>query len=138
MNRLVKESQTDHKEISNNDTSNHYVTTNIHMAFLNKNNSNANVHESVVNLSQRPLSIHETKLLSKGMRFCPTPGEPNMRDLHRDLDQYHLQLKRYLHFNKLLSLITLQKKPFSYANLCQATVPFNIPNSKKTGYHRQC
>ena len=40
-------------------------------------------------------------VLQRGMKFCPTPGEPVITELHDDLDKLHLRLKRYLHFNKL-------------------------------------
>ncbi len=41
---------------------------------------------SVVNLSSHVLTDAQLKLLKHGLTFCPTPGEPNMADLKRDLD----------------------------------------------------
>ena len=70
--------------------------------YTNKNNSSeVTTHASVVNLSDRQLSESEIQILERGMKFCPTPGEPDMGELHEDLDKLHLRLKRYLHFYKL-------------------------------------
>ena len=41
----------------------------------------------VVNLSSYSLTTDELSLLSKGLNFCPTPGEPNKGDLRMDLGQ---------------------------------------------------
>jgi hypothetical protein len=38
--------------------------------------------------------------LSKGLNFCPTPGEPNFGDLHRDLDKFHISLRRRAFFSQ--------------------------------------
>ena len=35
------------------------------------------------------------------MIFCPTPGEPDLSEIHEDLDKLHVRLKSYLHFYKL-------------------------------------
>ena len=43
----------------------------------------------VVNLSDHVLTDDERSLLSKGLTFCPTPGEADMVDLKRDLDRFH-------------------------------------------------
>ena len=45
--------------------------------------------EVVVNLSYFILEPHHVSLLKKGLTFCPTPGEPDMADLRRDLDHFH-------------------------------------------------
>ena len=42
-----------------------------HLTLININKKN-----TVVNLSSRNLSSDEESLLSKGLNFCPTPGEP--------------------------------------------------------------
>ena len=67
----------------------------------NQNASTIKAHESVVNLSNRPLTPIDIDILQRGMKFCPTPGEADMSELHDDLDKLHVRLKRYLHFNKL-------------------------------------
>ena len=67
----------------------------------NNNSSETNTHASVVNLSNRQLTTHQIKILERGMKFCPTPGEPDISELHDDLDKLHVRLKRYLHFHKL-------------------------------------
>ena len=51
------------------------------------------MYSNVVNLSNVSLSEAQLSLLSKGLKFCPTPGEPNMGDLRRDLDAFHRKLR---------------------------------------------
>ena len=45
------------------------------------------------------LTVDERSLLDKGLNFCPTPGEPHMGDLHRDLDSFHRRLKIKIFFD---------------------------------------
>ena len=49
--------------------------------------------DNVVNLSNRTLNSTENNLLNKGLNFCPTPGEPNMGEIRRDLDKFHRSLR---------------------------------------------
>ena len=55
---------------------------------------------SVVNLSKLILTEAMTSLLSKGLNFCPTPGEPDLHSLKQDLDTFHTSLRRSLFFNR--------------------------------------
>lgn len=52
----------------------------------------------VVNLSSRVLTGHELSVLSRGLNFCPTPGEPKKGDLVRELDYFHDNLRWEYHF----------------------------------------
>ena len=54
----------------------------------------------VVNLSQHTLTQPQKILLSRGLKFCPNPGEPDLSSYQADLDRFHLRLKRWLHFHK--------------------------------------
>lgn len=54
--------------------------------------------DKIVNLSSRTLNQHEFSLLSRGLNFCPTPGEPKRGDLVRDLDYFHDNLRLEYHF----------------------------------------
>ena len=56
-------------------------------------------HSLVVNLSSFHLNQDAIDILSKGTKFCPTPGEPDLSKAHNDLESFHLKLKRFLHFN---------------------------------------
>ena len=56
--------------------------------------------DSVVNLSDFSLEPHHVSLLKRGLTFCPTPGEPDMADLKRDLDAFHRNVKLLSHFGK--------------------------------------
>ena len=68
---------------------------------LNSNNNNDNTKDLVVNLSDYALSKDETSVLTRGMKFCPTPGEPDFGSLREDLNKFHLRLKRRLFFSNL-------------------------------------
>ena len=54
---------------------------------------------SVVNISDSQLSTSEQSLLEPGLSFCPTPGEPDMGQLRRDLDSFHRNLRIKTFFN---------------------------------------
>ena len=72
------------------------------IADLNSNcNNSKNLDSLVVNLSDYKLNEAEISILAKGMKFCPTPGEPNFGLLREDLDQYHTRIKRKLFFSNL-------------------------------------
>ena len=49
----------------------------------------------VINLSDHRLSPDLISILSKGLNFCPTPGEPRPGDL---LASLHRRLRRHSHF----------------------------------------
>ncbi len=49
--------------------------------------------KSVINYSTFTLNEHHISLLSKGLKFCPTPGEPNTGELKEDLDKLHKQMR---------------------------------------------
>ena len=72
------------------------------IADLNSNcNNSKNLDSLVVNLSDYKLNEAEISILAKGMKFCPTPGEPNFGLLREDLDQFHTRIKRKLFFSNL-------------------------------------
>ncbi len=54
----------------------------------------------VVNVSKHRVTGPELSVLRKGLTFCPTPGEPDMGELRRDLDRFHRNLKLKSHFSK--------------------------------------
>ena len=56
--------------------------------------------ENVINLSDYPLTESQRDILNKGLKFCPTPGEPQMGDLRKDLDRYHRSLRTHCYFSK--------------------------------------
>jgi len=67
------------------------------------NANNNNIYEqytvnSVVNISDVKLSKAELDLLSKGLNFCPTPGEPDFGEIRRDLDTFHTRLRQKNYF----------------------------------------
>ncbi|XP_064633637.1 uncharacterized protein LOC135491594 [Lineus longissimus] len=55
--------------------------------------------EYVINLSDVTLTPSQTSLLSKGLNFCPTPGEPDFGELFKDLDKFHVSLRRRAFFH---------------------------------------
>ena len=64
------------------------------------NKNNKMYDNLVVNLSDHPLTTDQHCLLEKGLNFCPTPREPNLGDIRKDLDKFHLSLKRQTYFNQ--------------------------------------
>ena len=42
-----------------------------------------------MNLSDHSLTPGQISLLSKGLKFCPTPGQPELADIKCDLDRFH-------------------------------------------------
>lgn len=55
--------------------------------------------ESVIKLSSKPLTNTQLQVLQRGLNFCPTPGEPKMGDLVRDMDNFHDNLRWDYHFH---------------------------------------
>ena len=64
----------------------------------------------VINLSNRPLTPDETSILKKGLKFCPTPGEPNMYDIHRDLRQFFRRMRLRAHFTNMDEVTPSQQR----------------------------
>ena len=62
-------------------------------------NKDHSTHSLVINLSSTHLNDDAIAILSKGMKFCPTPGEPDLSQAQKDLDAFHLRIKRHLHFS---------------------------------------
>jgi len=79
------------------------VTTETFMSQMvanNNNNTDSASPASIVNLSPLPLTEPMISVLSKGLNFCPTPGEADVNLLRQDMDRFHVTLKRKLYFAK--------------------------------------
>lgn len=48
----------------------------------------------IINLSTKQLNESEIKLLSKGLKYTPTPSS-NKQDLRKDIKEYKLRLAEY-------------------------------------------
>ena len=55
-------------------------------------------NKSVVNLSHFKLEESHISLLSRGLKFCPTPANPNIGQLQEDLDRLHKRLRQIAFF----------------------------------------
>ncbi len=92
------------------------------------------IENSVVNLSDLTLSPAQTSLLSKGLSFCPMPGEPNLIDLKNDLFKFERNLKWKLHFanQHLYSGMPSPINPngTSFITIPQSTSTFESPKFK--------
>ena len=103
---------------------------------LNNNNSpitNPPATGSVVNLSKLTLTPPMVSLLSKGLNFCPTPGELDISNLRRDLDKFHVSLRRKLFFSKRVdspSSLDLTTISQSSTQLRDDNEPFKHPKFK--------
>ena len=71
----------------------------------------------VVNLSSHPLTPEQTSLLTKGLNFCPTPGDPDLADVRNDLDRVHQRLRQKQHFLHLKKADTPSSPPSQSDNL---------------------
>ena len=58
----------------------------------------ANEGKGILNLSDKILSEPEKNLLLKGLKFCPTPGNPNIGELREDMDKLHKRLRQIAFF----------------------------------------
>ena len=83
--------------------------------------------KQVVNLSSIPLTSGQRSVLSKGLLFCPTPGEPDKGTLREDMDRFHRDLRREA-FSKNIrkpqrwrTIITQRIR--SYGNLFDSKLP---------------
>ena len=87
------------------------------------------VAPSVVNLSSHILTPAQMSLLEKGLNFCPTPGEPDMLELRKDLDRLHrlLRIKSFFMKDKV--------KKSELADVRKAFMDFkNSSDSSKSQY----
>ena len=55
--------------------------------------------KSVINLSTYKLNEHHITLLSRGLKFCPTPGPPNPGEMRQDMDRVHRRLRQVAFFD---------------------------------------
>ena len=80
-------------QLSKNPVSAHFL--------YNKNNNNAVPYTcvSVINLSVHTLTSAQHSVLSKGLKFCPTPGSTDMASTRLELDTFHRSLKLWCFFN---------------------------------------
>ncbi len=73
-------------------------------------------------------------LLSKGLSFCPMPGEPNLIDLKNDLFKFERNFKRKLHFANQNSYSaqpsSINHNGASFITIPQSTTPFGSPKFK--------
>ena len=65
------------------------------------------VSENVVNLSNRKLSKAEVSLLSKCLRFCPTPNSVDKSVLKDELEKFGRALRLKWHIEMMNRLLTL-------------------------------
>jgi hypothetical protein len=58
-------------------------------------------NKSIVNLSNFILNKDHISILNRGLKFCPTPGPPNVADLREDMDRFHKRLRQVAFFDDL-------------------------------------
>ena len=57
--------------------------------------------KSVVNLSRHELTQEEISVLSKGIKFCPTPGPPDPGAQREDMNNLHRRLRQIAFYEDL-------------------------------------
>ena len=70
----------------------------------------------VLNLSKRPLSSDEISLLSRGLKFCPTPPCPDPGAMRDDLEALHRRLRLMAHFEDPENDLGTQEDPDQFDN----------------------
>ncbi len=55
-------------------------------------------NKNFVNLSSLNFKQEVYTILEKGLKFCPTPNEPNIGELREDMDRLHTHLKQMAFF----------------------------------------
>ena len=74
----------------------------------------------IVNLANYALSTTEKSLLSKGLSFCPSPGECNLSNAKIAVDKLHRSLRLAHFFNENDALSELSDgEGFSHRNFCR-------------------
>ena len=111
--------------------------------YVNNVNVNNNVLQEdknplIVNLSQHKLTPAQYKVLSRGLKFCPNPGQPDLSTYQADLDKFHLRLKRFLYFLKpKRSTDVDQHDRTAQIGRSQTNVDRNITRSDEPFQHRK-
>ena len=138
------ESQQNFTTVSNQEQSNFSSLTNcmctttprnhITIKFFDKETivclSNKNAR-CVVNLSSYDLTDQERSVLLRGLKFCPTPGEPNIQELKEDLQSFFRRLKIRAHFyNEDTESLPEPTQPTLDSFLSPAQTPVNLTKFK--------
>ena len=74
------------------------ITTNAHSCISVNKTSLIKLTSRVVNLSNTKLTSNQISLLSKGITFVPSPNEPDISEIHNDVNQFIRRLALHLHF----------------------------------------
>ena len=84
--------------------------------------------KSVVNISDFVLNEHHVSLLTRGLKFCPTPPGPNPGQLREDMDRFHTRMRQIAFFENRESFLDQ-----STSSICATPVatPTNV-GSKET------
>ena len=81
-----------------------------------------------MNLSTHSLTLGQISLLSKGLKFCPTPGQPELADVKSDLDRFHRSLRLKHFFSDKDNQCTLNSQPSTLSVLSGDTEGFDHPD----------
>ena len=77
-----------------------------------KDPTKKDLSDSIINLSSRILTKHESDVLEKGLKFCPTQSSVDLSEVRKDLDIFHnrLRTKQYWSTGKGKKYLNAQKK----------------------------
>ncbi len=98
-NELSPNSQSETDIIHNQNVNNDIISIRFFDIIVNINVNNKK-ERSVINISSHGLTEIERAVLEKGLKFCPTPSEPDMNQILEDLRLFFLRrmrLKAYFH-----------------------------------------
>ena len=110
------------------------VTPDLNREFMNRRLGEGT--QTVVNFSRRLLTEAEISLLSKGLKFCPTPEKVDMYSLREDIKEFtrRIRLREYFYSDQNMDGDFSDMPAFRMkSNWCPAT-----NNEQGSGYRDIC
>ena len=110
------------------------VTPDLNRGFMNRRLRGET--QIVVNFSRRNLTEAEISLLSKGLKFCPTPEKVDMYNLRKDVKEFTRRIRlmntfirmkygwglfRYSSFQEEIRLVSCDEQGSGYRDICGGT-----------------
>ena len=59
--------------------------------------SHRHPNQFIMNLSSHKLMVPQIQLLSNGLSFSTTPGQPELSKIQEDFDRFHCSLRHFFH-----------------------------------------
>ncbi len=83
-----------------------------------------NHNRNVVNYSSTPLEPEHITLLERGLKFCPSPGKPNLGEFRDDIDRLHTRLRQMAFFENPENSYSTQDTEINHDSINATPEPF--------------